>query len=188
MLGEELRLPLDAAGYSRRACPRCEAEFKVRWTRRDAHALAAALAIRVDHLNGAEATPGLTRHCPYCGATGPPELWWTLAQHRWLEARAADLRDELRWRTLRVPLDALRENPRPTYVPVVPRRRRSPTAADDPDELEPVPLPCCGEEVKVSRGWIGPVRCHFCGFVHARSAARDIGLELAALREWVPTR
>jgi hypothetical protein len=47
-----------------------------------------------------------------------------------------------------------------------------------------IPLPCCGEEEKVSGGWIGPVRCHYCGLVHARDLTRDVGRELALLREW----
>jgi len=185
MLGDDFQLPLDAAGFSTRECALCQAEFKIRWSPRDAQALAAALAARLGHLNGGEAAAeGLVRHCPYCAAAAPPDAWWTKDQRRWFDEQARQLDDELRWRRLRLPLDTLAENPNPTYVTVAPRRAPPPELFADEDELITVPLPCCGEEIKVREGWIGPVRCHFCGFAHARHLSRDIGLELAQLRSW----
>jgi len=243
VLGHDLQLPLDTAGYSRRACPHCKAGFKVRVSRRDARVVAAALARRVVHLNASEARPGdVPRHCPYCGARADAEAFWTEEHRAWLDREASSFERELRWRRLRAPLDhlaqtrlspssllavvvqrrvrgisglaALRaaspqpggserrspqppqrgfgkgrnpiQNPRPTYVPVTPRPRRPDPLRDDgqDQDLTGVPLPCCGEEVKVSDGWSGPVRCHFCGMVHTRAVSRDIGLELALLREW----
>ncbi len=187
VLGDDLQLPLDAAGYSRRACPHCKAEFKVRVSRRDARVLAAALVRRVVHLNASEARPGdVPRHCPYCGAGADAEAFWTEEHRAWFDREASSLERELRWRRLRAPLDRLAQNPRPTYVPVTPRPRRPAPLRDDgqDQDLTGVPLPCCGEEVKVSDGWSGPVRCHFCGMVHTRAVSRDIGLELALLREW----
>jgi len=95
---------------------------------------------------------------------------------------------EVRWRRLRAPFERLGAKPRPTYVPVQPSERSTAAPRDLPDDLVPVPLPCCGEEEKVSRGWVGPVRCHYCGFVQARELGRDIGMEIALLREWATER
>jgi hypothetical protein len=182
---EELRLPLDAAGFSRRECPRCQAHFKVRWSRREARVLASALARRVGHLNAGEAEAGLPRHCPYCGARAEGEAWWTTEQLRWVEAQARGLDREVRWHALRAPLERPGANPRPTYVAIPPRPGRLPPLRDPAATLARVYLPCCGEELAVSTGWVGPVRCHLCGFVHERGAGRDIGVELARLRAWV---
>ncbi len=186
MLGTEFQLPLDESGFSPRECPRCGGAFQVRWGRRDARALAATLSGRLDHLNRAEAGPEVTlRHCPYCAATAAADAWWTALQRHWFEARVQELTRELRWRRLRVPLETLAENPRPTYVPVPPEPRATPLPMPaDVDGLVGVPLPCCGEEVRISERWTGPVWCHYCGFVHARTATRDAWRELAQLREW----
>jgi hypothetical protein len=189
VLGCDFQLPVDAAGFSPRECPRCRVGFKTRWSRRDAGVLAAALVGRLQHLNPAEADlGGSLRHCPYCGSTAPPAQWWTAELRQWFEAQARDLDQELRWRRLRVPLAGLGENPRPTHLTVPPRPDAPPIVRTDDEELVRVPLPCCGEECQVSDGWIGPVRCHFCGFVHARATQRDIGLELAQLTSWSGSR
>lgn len=189
MLGSDLQLPVDTAGFSARECPRCHVPFKTRWSRRDERVLAAALVGRLHHLNAGEVDPdGSLRHCPYCGSTAAPALWWTAEQRQWLEAQARDLDQELRWRRLRFPLESLRENPSPTYVAVRPFPEPPPTLLPDEEEMVHVPLPCCGEECQVAEGWFGPVRCHYCGFVHARAAQRDIGLELAQLTTWMGSR
>lgn len=185
MLGEEFQLPLDPGGFSPRACPRCRAEFKVRWGRRDSRALASALSGRLGHLNRGEAGPAVTvRRCPYCAAAAAAEAWWTRKQRRWFERRVEEFARELRWRRMRVPLETLRDNPHPTYVVVPPPRSTEPAPVPDGDDLVTVPLPCCGEEVRIDVGWAGPVWCHFCGYVHTRSATRDAWRELAQLRSW----
>lgn len=185
MLGEEFQLPLDPGGYSPRECPRCGGEFKIRWGRRDARALAAALSSRLDHLNPLEAATEVPiRHCAYCAAAAAAQAWWTFEQRQWFEARVDELARELRWRRLRMPLETLSDNPRPTYVTLAPPRATEPIALLDDGDLVAVPLPCCGEMVKINDRWIGPVWCHFCGYVHARSATRDAWLELAQLRDW----
>jgi hypothetical protein len=180
---EEIDLPQDRAGYARRACPRCRADFKVRASRRDERVLAFAMARRVNAFEAGEAVhPPPPRHCPYCGARDVAEAFWTREQHSWVEAQARGVSEEVRWRRLCAPLDRLAENPRLTYVPIPPGTRVPAPTRDDVDALRAMPLPCCGEEEKVSGRWIGPVRCHYCGFVHARDLERDIGLELALLR------
>lgn len=184
---EVLVLPRDASGFSPRECSRCKARFQVRAGRRETSALASALADRVEHLNAVEAAPtALPRHCPYCGYQAEPEAWWTAEQRRFIEEHARELRAEVRWRRLRVPWEALQANPSPTYLPVTPRPRPTPPPVPEGEEFVEVPLPCCGEAMKVRDAWVGPVRCHYCGYVHARDLERDIGLELALLRAWVP--
>jgi hypothetical protein len=184
---DELRLQLDEEGLSRRACPRCGGHFHVRWSRREARLLAHALALRVDHLNAAEADDGPPRHCPYCGLVASPQVWWLPDQVGWIDAQAQQLHAEVRWRRMKPPLDRLATGPLPTYLPLQPGSHELPPLTHAPADLDPVPLPCCGEEIRVSPGWGGPVRCHLCGFVHARAAVRDIGLELALLRDWMET-
>src|SRR6266487_3807041 len=97
VLGHDLQLPLDTAGYSRRACPHCKAGFKVRVSRRDARVVAAALARRVVHLNASEARPGdVPRHCPYCGARADAEAFWTEEHRAWVDREASSFERELR--------------------------------------------------------------------------------------------
>ena len=189
MLGTEFQLPLDASGFSLRRCPRCDCQFKVRRTRRDAGVLASALAGRIHHLNGTEADPTAgIRHCPYCGTTGPAESWWTEGQRRWFEAQARSLAEEIRWRWLQLPFELLKENPRPTYVTLPPNLAVEMEPEEADGDLTTLPLLCCGEEIQVTDSWVAPIRCHFCGFVHARHAVRDVWLELAQLRYWATPR
>jgi hypothetical protein len=190
MLGTEFQLPLDASGFSLRRCPRCDSAFKVRRTVRDAGVLASALAGRIHHLNGTEADAApVTRHCPYCGTTAPAESWWTEGQRRWFGAQARSLAEEIRWRWLQLPFELLGQNPRPTYVTVPPNLALEAEPDEELEgELTTVPLPCCGEEIRVTEAWVAPVRCHFCGLVHARRAVRDAWVELAQLRSWATPR
>jgi hypothetical protein len=183
LTADEIRLPHDAAGYARRSCPRCRAHFKVRLSRRDEHVLASAIARRA-HAVESSCLPTPPRHCPYCGEEGAAEEFWTEEQLSWADAQARRLAREVRWRTLAAPLQRLGHNPRPTYIPVDPGERPPLAPRDPPDDLVAVPLPCCGEEQKVSGAWVGPVRCHYCGFIHARDLGRDIGMEIALLRAW----
>jgi hypothetical protein len=150
-------------------------------SRRDERVVAHAIAARagVTDFGGAPPPP---RHCPYCGEADEAEAFWTDELLGWADAQARRLSNDVRRRRLRAPL--ARADARPTYVPLDPVDRAPALPLDPPDDLVAVPLPCCGEEEKVSGAWIGPVRCHYCGFVHARDLGRDIGLELALLRDW----
>lgn len=183
LLAETIELPHDCHGYTRRACPRCHAHFKLRLSRRDERVVAAAIAARA---GAAELTAGHAppRHCPYCAEADEAEAFWTEEHLAWVEAQAQRLRNEVRWRRLRAPIEGRSRSERPTYLPLQPGGRPPALPRDPPDDLVAVPLPCCGEEEKVSCAWVGPVRCHYCGFVHARDLQRDIGLELALLRDW----
>jgi ribosomal protein S27AE len=182
---EHIALPVDSSGFTRRECPQCHANFKIRCTEEDARVLAAALSGRVAHLNVDEnALPLVVRHCPYCGSTALPDAWWTEDQRRWIEEWSMALAEELRWRRLSAPLERLSDNPYPTYLPV--RPDGPPELRHDPDDLMAVPVPCCGTEQKIVEGWEGAIQCHRCGASYSIAALeRNIGEELNRLRDWV---
>ncbi len=66
-----------------------------------------------------------------------------------------------------MPLQRLADNPRPTYLPLLPAAPRRRGAREPRDDLVLAALPCCGEEVKVAPGWAGALRCPRCGALHA---------------------
>ena len=181
---EELHLPIDAQGFSRRECPRCKARFKLRATPGEAATVAGALGRRVQHENGAEAAPPGPRTCPYCAFAAPAEEFLPPEVQRRLDEAARGLEAEVRSRRLRVPPEWIAENPRVDHGPVPPARLPPTVRQDRPDDLVRIALPCCGEEQKVSDAWLGPIRCHLCGVAHLRAGPRDFGLELALLKQW----
>lgn len=186
---EELRLPLDAEGFSRRECPRCGAQFDVRWSAREAAVLACAMARRVAVDADEAGTPPI-RFCPYCASSAPADRFFTSDVQRLLDAAARQLEDEVRWHRLQSPpaFTGEREHLGPSTI------ARGPTAWPDStgaagtpgsdDELLRIALPCCGEDQRVSGAWLGPIRCHLCGIAHLSAGPRDFGLELALLKQW----
>lgn len=182
---DEIRLNLDPDGFSRRECPRCRAHFKVPWNRREEQVVAAAMTSRVRHVNASECDAEALRICPYCAAPAPADHFLTSDALQRIDAHARILQNDLRWRRMRAPFDMLAANPRPTFVAVAPAEERVPQPRADWDDLTRVLLPCCGVEQKVSDAWVGPIRCHHCGTAHLRAGPRDIGLEMALLRNWM---
>jgi hypothetical protein len=182
---DELWTPLDREGFSLRECPRCDARFKIRWSAREAAVVAASFARRVTEMDAGEAEPAPTRHCPYCACEAPADAFLTSDVREQLDAQARRFEEEVRWRRLRLPLEWLGDNPRVTYVPVAPAPPSLLLRPDHADDLLRIALPCCGAEQKVTDAWLGPIRCHRCGVAHLRAGPRDIGLELALLRQWV---
>jgi hypothetical protein len=182
----ELRLPLDAAGFARRECPRCRAHFKVQWTEREAAILAAALARRVAHA-GPAAEGGGPRFCPYCAAEAPAEEFYTQAAKARVDAEARQLDAELRWRRLHV-AERWGASGRATPPPIPEPDPGAHAALEVADDLLRIQLPCCGLDQKVTDAWLGPIRCHLCGTAHLRAGPRDIGLEMALLRQWAGDR
>jgi hypothetical protein len=181
---DELQLPLDAEGFSRRECPRCHAEFKLRWSAREPAVLACAMARRVT-MNSGELEPQPARVCPYCASSAAADRFLTPEIQRHLDGEARQLDEEVRRRRVRLPPEWLSENPRVSSKdPALTARPREPLRRDPDGELCRIDLPCCGVEQKVSGAWVGPIRCHLCGIAHLRAGPRDIGLELALLKEW----
>lgn len=180
---EELQLPLDQDGFSRRECPRCHAQFMVRWSEVEEQVLAAAMARRVATAGGEEPAPR-RRFCPYCAAPAAAEAFFPAPIQRHLDTAARQITAEVESLRLRVPEEWLAANPRaepaaPSLeLPSLPPREYG-------ADLFRIALPCCGDEQKVSDAWLGPVRCHLCGIAHLREGPRDFGLELALLKQWV---
>lgn len=179
---DELQLPLDSEGFSRRECPRCRAEFKLRWSAREPAVLACAMARRVA-MGSAEITAPPARFCPYCASSAAADRFFTPEIQRHLDTEARHLEEEVRWLRLRLPPEWLSENPGHSHEPLAPAPRGILRREQD-DDLCRIDLPCCGVEQKVSGAWVGPIRCHLCGIAHLRAGPRDIGLELALLKEW----
>lgn len=167
---ELLTLPADASGFVRRECPSCYRLFKVQAAYIGSLVLERVLG-KVSHQNGDELkASALTRHCPYCGARATEECWFTAEQRNWLDKRAETFGLELRYEQLAHVERTLAVNPSPTFLPVrpaLPDCRLRP----EPDDMRAVPLLCCGEEIKLSENWLGPVRCFLCGTEHEMGAA-----------------
>jgi hypothetical protein len=167
---ESLVLPADISGFVRRECPTCHRLFKVRAAHLGGLVLARVLG-KITHQNGHELeVKGSTRHCPYCGARAGEEAWFTAEQRNWLDKRAETFALELRYEQLAHVERTLGVNPNPTFLPVrpaMPECRLRPEA----DDMRAVPLLCCGEEVKLSESWPGPVHCFLCGTEHEMGAA-----------------
>jgi hypothetical protein len=180
---DELRIPLDGDGFSRRECPRCRAHFKLRWSAREAAVLAAGMARRVNLLGTFEGRELPPRHCPYCAATAPAHEFFTPEVQRHLDAEAERLENEVRLHRFHLPDEWLGDNPRASSAPLA-AAPPPPPRPDHADDLVRIGLPCCNEEHKVSGAWLGPIRCHLCGVAHLRAGPRDIGLELALLKQW----
>jgi len=163
---ERLALAIDRQGFLRRECPSCHRLFKVRATGLEGRAALRRLLAPVSCENLHEAAwPPASRHCPYCGGAAGDDQWFTAEQRAFLDERGQTLGQEVRYEQLAHVLRTLAQNPGPTFLPVRPERcERRPPA--EPDDMRLVSLFCCGEELKISETWQGPVRCFLCGTEH----------------------
>jgi hypothetical protein len=159
-----LALPQDSEGFVRRECPHCRRQFKTRPFPQDGVALQRHLARRMPHSNWHESA-GLCQPtcCLYCGRLAPPEEWFTLEQRQQLERIVTALLSEVRHEQLSFVMRTLSRNPRPTFV-TMGTARFLPPMAPEPDDLDAVPMLCCGEEAKAESGW-SPIAsyCPRCG-------------------------
>ena len=131
-----------------------------------------------------DATPCGARTCPYCAARAPADEFLTDDVKRHLDGVARRLEAEVRAHRTAIPEAWAKENPRALRPPPPAGSSRRAPRREQPDDLLPIALPCCGDEQKVSDAWLGPIRCHRCGIAHLRAGPRDIGLEMALLRQW----
>lgn len=164
---EVLRMPLDPGGFSRRQCPDCHRQFKLRWTESDGGLVVRELGATIRFANDDEVGEAAQLCCPYCAHRAAAGTWWTEEQREFLEKRAATLQAEIRFEQLRHVERTLAENPYLTFLPVPPAPFQV-SIRSEPDDMRIVPLVCCGEEVKVRESWQGAVRCPFCGTEHER--------------------
>jgi uncharacterized Zn-finger protein len=159
---EDLRIPLDRGGFSRRECPDCHRQFKLRWTELDGGLVVQQLGAVVHFANDDEVGEPAFLSCPYCAHRGAAGAWWTEEQRELLEKRAVTLQAEIRFEQLRHVERSLSDNPYPTFLAVAPAPFGS-TFSPEPDDMRLIPLLCCGEEVKVRETWSEAVRCPYCG-------------------------
>ncbi|MFN7134104.1 MAG: hypothetical protein ACK4N5_18645, partial [Myxococcales bacterium] len=163
---ELLKLPIDRLGFVRRECGSCHRQFKVRETELDGEVVFNRVAGQVEHCNEHESgcSEGL-RTCPYCGARGGDDAWFTAEQRAWLDKRAETFGEELRFEQLSHVERTLSQNPYPTFLAVRPQPSATQLRAE-PDDMRVVPMLCCGDSVKISESWVGPLNCFYCGCEH----------------------
>jgi hypothetical protein len=168
---ELLTLPQDPAGFVRRECPSCHRLFKIGASRALGALVLARVIGKVAHENGHESRPSNeTRFCPYCGSRATEDCWFTAEQRAWLDKRAETFGLEIRYEQLAHVERTLAENPNPTFLPVRPEMPER-SLGPEHDDMRAVPMLCCGQEIKISEAWPGPVRCFFCGCEHELGAA-----------------
>jgi hypothetical protein len=175
-----LSLPQDSAGFVRRECPHCRRQFKSRPFPSDGVSVQRALSKLLPHENEHESGKTVTRRaCLYCGRTAQPEEWLTGEQLEYLDKIAGSYAKELRYEQLAYVGQTLSLNPRPTFVPIVPERTNL-TMPPEPDDLESVPLLCCGEDAKCQPGWSHSVSCPRCGARQQNSKRPSVSFEPVA--------
>ena len=163
---EKFGLPRDRLNFVRRECGGCHRQFKVRLTELDGLMALRRMASQVTHENGHEASClDVERRCPYCGVTGQDDDWFTAEQRAFIDKRAESLNQEIRYEILAQCERSLSANPYLTFLPVRPTRSDAELKAE-PDDMRVLPLLCCGEEVKISENWPGPLFCFYCGCEH----------------------
>lgn len=148
-----IQLPLDADGFLRRECPRCEQEFK--W-----------------HHGKTEAAPADFAYadvywCPRCGESAGHDSWWTPAQleyqHDVINGAAHDVIGEAL-------TDAFKpmRNSFVTFEVKQGDRPSSPEPLVEPDDMNMIAPPCHPwEPVKVPEDATAPFYCLVCGEAYA---------------------
>lgn len=169
----EVALPRDASGFVRRQCPSCLRVFKTRPSRFDARILQRRLLVLFPFENpheGYEPVPTWT--CFYCGQRAEADEFLVRDHVAYLEDLAKGLANHVRYEQLAHVTRTLSQNPRPTFVVVAPEelpRYMSP----EPEDLRPIHLVCCVEEVKALWDWDGPFYCPRCGAHHGGLSGRQ---------------
>ena len=167
----QLRLPQDSAGFVRRECPYCHKQFKTRPFPTDGLSVQRYLEKQLPHENPHELErPAPPNLCLYCGKAAPPEAWLTVEQRSFLKRIAGEYARELRYTQLTYVEQTLAFNPRPTFVAIPPTSGYA-VMLPEPDDLQLLPLLCCGEEAKGSELWAHQVFCPRCG---ARQDSRPL--------------
>jgi hypothetical protein len=169
----EVALPRDVSGFVRRQCPSCLRVFKTRPSRFDARILQRRLLVLFPFENpheGYEPVPTWT--CFYCGHRADADEFLVRDHVAYLEELAKGLANHVRYEQLAHVTRTLSQNPRPTFVVMAPEDlpRYMPP---EPEDLRPIPLVCCGDEVKALWDWDGPFYCPRCGAHHGGLSGRQ---------------
>lgn len=136
-------IPLDADGFLRRECPKCEREFKWRPSEGDGVPI-----------------PALGYACPYCAVRSPPDHWWTKTQLEYAERLAASeiLGPELRELEHKYDPESMISFDVSVSVPETPE-----PLADEENDMRRIDFACHpGEPIKVLEDWRCPVHCLIC--------------------------
>jgi hypothetical protein len=171
--GLEIELPQDAAGFVRRQCPKCQRIFKTRPSRFDARVLQRRLLVLFPFENpheGYEPVPTWT--CFYCGHQADADEWLVRDHVAYLESLARGLANHVRYEQLAHVTRTLAQNPRPTFVAVAPEALPE-SMPDEPEDLRPLNLVCCADDVKALWDWDGPFYCPRCGAHHGGLSGRQ---------------
>lgn len=153
----DVTLSEDASGFVRRACPSCGRHFKVA-AQGESSILLAALAGELTHANAVEIHDPGCRRCAYCGYRADAAAFLTPPQRHWLERCAKRLDVEVQFVRLRA-LDP--------YSSVAFEKAPEEVSAEhcppEPDDMQQVPMWCCGERLKLKPGWTEVYFCPRCG-------------------------
>ena len=140
-----ISVPLDSAGFLRRACPTCARELKWR-----------PQAGRGIGLSAAE--DGYV--CPYCGIRSPANSWWTEAQLALARAQAiSEIVDP------EVGRPAKASGP-PGFIPIHPATtpHDDPPPLVEPEDMREIRFACHPKmPLKVAEEWSKPLHCSLCG-------------------------
>ncbi len=165
---QRLHLAEDARGFVRRACPACARHFKVGAQNGDESVIHAVFVVALDHAN-AEELPALPqRFCPYCGHAASADRFLTASQRQYVEACARTTAGMVRYEQLLEVERHLDENPYVTFI-AVPPDEELPSLPPEPDDMQPAPLWCCGEELKLKSSWKQPFFCPQCRAKHGHA-------------------
>ena len=159
----QLGLPQDSAGFVRRECPFCRRQFKTRPFPGDGLSVHRYLGKQLPHENRHELNrPAARSVCLYCGKAAAPEAWLTAEQRSFLDRVACEYASELRNAQRGYVAQTLALESSRDLVAVAPAK--APAAMPpEPDDLQILPLLCCGEEAKGAEPWASPVFCPRCG-------------------------
>ena len=152
----DVALAVDTSGFVRRACPSCGRHFKVK-AQGESSLLLSAFTDTLEHANGIEIRAPGQRRCAYCGHRAPAQAFLTEAQRGWLDHWAKRLDAEVQVVRLRAldPFSAAWMQPSP--------KEPDQARPSEPDDMLPVALWCCGEQLKLKAGWREAYFCPRCG-------------------------
>jgi DNA-directed RNA polymerase subunit RPC12/RpoP len=140
-----MQIPVDADGYLRRECPNCEREFKRTATKSSSSKESATKLL----------------FCPYCGLQAQASRWLTKAQVKFTKNLVAShveqRKSHIGFKSLNV--SAFRNQSDVAHAGMI-----------EPNDMTIVDMQCHPREsIKISREWIGNVRCPQCGTAHTRT-------------------
>jgi uncharacterized C2H2 Zn-finger protein len=169
----DVELQQDPSGFVRRQCPGCLRIFKTRPSYIDPMLVHRRLVSLFPFENPHEGYGDVpTWTCLYCGHRADADEFLAREQVEYLQELSRALANHVRFEQLSHVSRTLAQNPRPTFVAVAPDELPGPMPPE-PEDLRPIPLVCCGEDVKALWDWDGPMFCPRCGARHGGLSGRQ---------------